>query len=129
MLPARMPLAQRDSVGSELEFILRSLVELKLQLEDLRRQINQPVARPVEVIDMGRIAAVPQVGEVEEVGEAEKVDDSSVVYREGMTMAQVEKAAIEATLKETKGNRRKTASKLGIGERTLYRKIKEYGLE
>jgi DNA-binding NtrC family response regulator len=33
---------------------------------------------------------------------------------------------IEAALKETRGNRRRAAELLGIGERTLYRKIKEY---
>ncbi len=51
-----------------------------------------------------------------------------IVYRRGMTMAEVERAAIEATLKETHGNRRKAADVLGIGERTLYRKLKEYQL-
>ena len=35
---------------------------------------------------------------------------------------------IEAALKETRGNRRRAAELLGIGERTLYRKIKEYRL-
>ena len=39
-----------------------------------------------------------------------------------------EKAAIEAALKDCGGNRRKAAVALGVGERTLYRKIKEYGL-
>ena len=33
---------------------------------------------------------------------------------------------VKPTLKETKGNRRRAAEMLGIGERTLYRKIKEY---
>jgi DNA-binding NtrC family response regulator len=55
-------------------------------------------------------------------------DDQSVVYRPGMTMAQVEKSTIAAALEATKGNRRRAAEQLGIGERTLYRKIKEYGL-
>jgi DNA-binding NtrC family response regulator len=41
-------------------------------------------------------------------------------------MADIERAAIEAALKETRGNRRRAAEMLGIGERTLYRKIKEY---
>jgi DNA-binding NtrC family response regulator len=45
-----------------------------------------------------------------------------------MSMADVERAAIEASLKETHGNRRKAAEMLGIGERTLYRKLKEYAL-
>ena len=35
---------------------------------------------------------------------------------------------IAAALQETGGNRRRAAEKLGIGERTLYRKIKEFGL-
>jgi DNA-binding NtrC family response regulator len=46
----------------------------------------------------------------------------------GTKMADVERAVIEAALKETKGNRRRAAVMLGIGERTLYRKIKEYRL-
>jgi len=43
-------------------------------------------------------------------------------------MAEVERAAIEAALRDTKGNRRRAAEVLGIGERTLYRKLKEYAL-
>ncbi len=35
---------------------------------------------------------------------------------------------IAETLKSTGGNREEAAEMLGIGERTLYRKIKEYGL-
>jgi DNA-binding NtrC family response regulator len=45
-----------------------------------------------------------------------------------MTMAQIERAAIEATLRETRGNRRKAAELLGIGERTMYRKLRDYQL-
>jgi DNA-binding NtrC family response regulator len=44
-------------------------------------------------------------------------------------MADVEKATIAAALKEHRGNRRRAAEVLGIGERTLYRKIKSYELE
>ena len=44
----------------------------------------------------------------------------------GTKMADIERSAIESALKETRGNRRKAAEMLGIGERTLYRKIKEY---
>jgi DNA-binding NtrC family response regulator len=51
------------------------------------------------------------------------------VYEEGMKMADVERAAIAAALRATRGNRRKAAETLGIGERTLYRKLKEYHLE
>ena len=41
----------------------------------------------------------------------------------------LEKEAIRQTLQLTAGNREKTAEMLGIGERTLYRKIKEFGID
>jgi two-component system response regulator HydG len=47
----------------------------------------------------------------------------------GWTMAEIESFAIKQTLKSVKGNREETAKLLGIGERTLYRKIKEYAVE
>jgi len=46
----------------------------------------------------------------------------------GRSLAEVEKALIEANLTLCEGNREKTAKLLGMGERTLYRKLKEYGL-
>lgn len=46
----------------------------------------------------------------------------------GRSLEDVEKHFIAETLKLTGGNREETARMLGIGERTLYRKIKEYGL-
>ncbi|MBV8782395.1 MAG: sigma-54-dependent Fis family transcriptional regulator, partial [Phycisphaerae bacterium] len=46
----------------------------------------------------------------------------------GISMAQAERELIRNTLKLTNGNREQAAKILGIGERTLYRKIKEYGM-
>jgi two-component system, NtrC family, response regulator HydG len=46
----------------------------------------------------------------------------------GWTLADVEKMFIAGTLRVSGGNRELAASKLGIGERTLYRMIKEYEL-
>ena len=43
-------------------------------------------------------------------------------------MEQIEREAIRHTLKAMEGNREQTAKALQIGERTLYRKLKEYGL-
>src|SRR5213592_1026239 len=121
-LPMRLPAATREIAGQELEFIFRSLVELKLQMEELRRRLEE---RPqhVEVIEVG-----PGAGASLPTVDAEPVPDGHVVYRAGMTMADVERAAIEGALKETRGNRRRAAEVLGIGERTLYRKLKEYAL-
>jgi len=46
----------------------------------------------------------------------------------GISIEQAEKELIRNTLEMTEGNREQAARILGIGERTLYRKIKEYGL-
>jgi two-component system response regulator HydG len=46
----------------------------------------------------------------------------------GHTLEEIEKYYIQRTLEATQGNREEAAKVLGIGERTLYRKIKEWGL-
>jgi DNA-binding NtrC family response regulator len=46
----------------------------------------------------------------------------------GASLNEIEKKAIMDTLAKTEGNREQAAKILGIGERTLYRKIKEYNL-
>src|SRR5881296_1573850 len=129
MLPMRLLGPGRDVGGSggagaqELEFIFRSLVELKLQVEELRRRLEERPGR-LEVIEVGPGSAVTSGTPIE----AAPMPEGEVLYRAGMTMADVERAAIEAALRETQGNRRKAAEILGIGERTLYRKLKAYQL-
>ncbi len=125
LLPMRLG-GQRDggSAGQELEFILRSLVDLRLQIEELRRRLDDHPQR-VQVIELADHSTVADVmSDNDRDG-----GDHPVLYRPGMTMAEVERATIEAALKEYRGNRRRAAEILGIGERTLYRKIKAYHLE
>jgi len=122
-LPVRIVGATRDVAGKELEFIFRSLVELKLQVEELRRRLDdRPAPRRVEVIEVDTHR--PPLATID----ADAAEPETVLYRAGMSMADVERAAIEAALRETRGNRRKAAEVLGIGERTLYRKIKQYAI-
>jgi len=120
--------------GRELEFILRSLLELKLQVEDLRRRMDEgpslggrgafigEVPAPSRYVDAG----APMISGI---GPRDETPPPNVVtIAPGTKMSEVERAVIEAALKETRGNRRRAAELLGIGERTLYRKIKEYRL-
>jgi DNA-binding NtrC family response regulator len=123
LLPMRIGATHRDLPGQEVEFILRSLMDLRLQVDELRRRLDDRPQR-VQVIELGQgnpVADLLPESEAEEKGE--------IVYRPGMTMAEVERAAIAAALLQFRGNRRKAAEVLGIGERTLYRKIKAYKLE
>jgi DNA-binding NtrC family response regulator len=121
LLPVLASPTGRGPSGQELEFILRSIMDLRLQVEELRRRLEQRPSK-VQVIEIPETSVVPLHEVVPESAGAD------VLYRPGMTMADVEKATIGAALRESRGNRRQAASKLGIGERTLYRKIKEYGL-
>jgi len=98
-------------------------VELKLQVEELRRRLDEQPQR-VEVIEVGPGSSMAPGSPPA----AEPAPEGEVLYRAGMTMAEVERAAIEAALRDTKGNRRKAAEVLGIGERTLYRKLKQYAI-
>ena len=49
-------------------------------------------------------------------------------FEEGVTIEDQEKALIEKALHAANGYRKEAAAKLGISERTLYRKMKEYDL-
>jgi DNA-binding NtrC family response regulator len=129
LLPVRIGSLVRDAGGGngpgahELEFILRSLIDLKLQVEELRRRLDEGPGR-VQVIEVGDHSVENALTDGGDNGAP-----PPVLYRSGMTMAEVERAAIEAALREHRGNRRRAAEVLGIGERTLYRKIKAYHLE
>ncbi|HET7631915.1 MAG TPA: sigma-54 dependent transcriptional regulator [Gemmatimonadaceae bacterium] len=146
LLPVRVPgLPMGLGAGGsgpdpETEFIVRSLLELKLQVEELRHRLDGRAGRLVERgagdwlgevpghADVGGMGAGfggrgPAVSAIEAQGAA---PPNEVVIPTGTKMAEVERRVIEAALRETRGNRRKAAEMLGIGERTLYRKIKEY---
>jgi DNA-binding NtrC family response regulator len=126
--------------GREMEFIVRSLVELKLQVEELRRRLDdESAARPgwLGEIRPGATtvtSAGVEGGTVQPAfglpGAIEAPDPTplptTVTIAPGMTMAEIERRAIEAALRATRGNRRRAADMLEIGERTLYRKLKEY---
>ena len=116
--------------GRELEFIVRSLVELKLQVEELRRRVDDDrdarAAGWVGELRPGVSGLVSLTGGVEP--RDQPPPPNTVTITPGMTMAEIERSAIEAALKETRGNRRKAADMLAIGERTLYRKLKEYNI-
>jgi two-component system response regulator HydG len=66
----------------------------------------------------------PEINQIRRLGPGRKTSANLA----GVSLDELEKQAIADTLSKTGNNREKTAKELGIGERTLYRKIKEYGL-
>ncbi|MCG6956254.1 MAG: sigma-54 dependent transcriptional regulator [Gemmatimonadetes bacterium] len=152
--PSALPTGGRD-LRPELEFIFRTLVDLRVDMDDLRRQFEAyrretalvPVdggfhpreiaARGVSVGAYTPDSVVDEEPTVHEVveqpphehGAPSPEPEGTVVFRPGMTMEDMEREAIRAALRAVGGNRRRAAEMLGIGERTLYRKIAGYGLD
>jgi len=129
VLPPTSSTRESDGVtGRELEFIFRSLVDLRLQVEELRRRLDDGPRRAdlgVEVqhpaISGGNITTLAAP-----LAPPSPPPPNVMTVVPGMTMADIERGAIESALRETAGNRRRAAELLGIGERTLYRKLREY---
>jgi DNA-binding NtrC family response regulator len=145
LLPVHVPTIEPGpNAAPELEFIFRTLLQLRIDVDDLRRQfdaykrthpeIGSPFAPPYVMPPMVPPALASRGTAIEDavVRETDSADTDDehgvVVFRPGKTMAELEKEAITAALKEVAGNRRRAAEMLGMGERTLYRKIKEYGI-
>ncbi len=131
---AREP--EPGAAGSpEMEFILRTLFDLKVDVDDLRRELDDYRDRPRHRIEVPTYAAYPSLPPaplpLEPPPDSDRDDepDGAVVFRPGMTMQDLEREAIVAALREVDGNRRRAAEMLDIGERTLYRKIKDYRLK
>ena len=101
-------IANKTVEQAERELIYRALVELKGSILELRDVVMQ---------------GVPAQREMEE---------SSVDRSNGngtATLQEMERRMIISALERHKGNRRLAAKELEISERTLYRKIKEFGLQ
>jgi len=95
-------------------------------VRQLRNMIESMVVVDIdEVLDVDDLPAelAPVGGTVDVVIERDGLKELV-----GKPISEIEKLFIGETLKTTGGNREEAAGMLGIGERTLYRKIKEYGL-
>ena len=97
---------------AERELIYRTLISLKLDMTEVKEMLNRLMADRATTV-MGNPAPASN-----ENGNA--VSPS--------TMSGMERQLIKETLEKYMGSRRKTARALQISERTLYRKINEYGL-
>lgn len=62
------------------------------------------------------------------VPHAEIINEPIAVHEEDLSLEKREKKMIEQALAKYHGNRRKASAELGISERTIYRKIKEYNI-
>jgi transcriptional regulator with GAF, ATPase, and Fis domain len=100
--------ANKTVAQAERELMYRALVDLKSSIMELRDIVLQGAATQERVQDVG----------------ANRSNGNGV-----MTLDEMERRMIVSALDRNKGNRRLAAKELNISERTLYRKIKEFGLQ
>ena len=92
-------------------------------ISDLRDISDVPSVRDIsDIQDLAHAKPDPQVIEAEEIKEPEEEEDTS------LNLNDLSRQMIERALERNNGNRKKAAEELGISDRTLYRKIKKYGL-
>jgi DNA-binding NtrC family response regulator len=122
-----------DSSKAEVDLMLRQLFLLKQDTEIIQKLLMS-----------GTISATHSENNINSINPLEKnlqfPQKSMEIVEEGfrfirddaigdISIKDLEKELITRTLSFFNNNRRKTAKSLGLSERTLYRKIEEYGLE
>ncbi|NQU28229.1 MAG: sigma-54-dependent Fis family transcriptional regulator [Candidatus Marinimicrobia bacterium] len=122
-------LVDRSPEQAEREIMLRQIFLMRQDIQDIKEVLSgKPVYNPVD-----EIRFLPhEPTEIEPVAPVTTPNDFPMIRGEAigdMTLESLEKEAIMRTLQHFNNNRRAAARSLGMSERTLYRKIDQYGLE
>ena len=139
---------QREhSFENEREILYQILFDLRRDVTELKKLVNSgnvSATAPVPEVQTGKgnvtlmqpSAAYRRKAERKEeespIQEAEEIKENDTTAHADAhtkTLAESERDMIENSLTANNLHRKKAAQQLGISERTLYRKIKEYGLE
>jgi DNA-binding NtrC family response regulator len=114
----------RSPERAERELILRQLLLLRQDVEDIKGMMNPEMQFP-----KNEIQYLPHLRNHDDmkINHTNKLIKSDAIGE--FKLEEINKEAIERTLKYFNNNRRAAAQALGMSERTLYRKITEFGFE
>ena len=106
----------------EIGILYNMVMQNKKEIEELKELLHPAPAAEHEISPTATITIAPSPEtSPRKTFEAEDIEDS-------LRVDEGEKELIRRALEITNGNRKEAAARLGFSERTLYRKIKEYGL-
>ena len=129
--PSVMGSAQMDDMGTERELLYKVLFDMRNDLNDLKRmmmEMRMGSAMPMQPMERKEVIGLLPGNNrpaIEDYAESEEVFDEP---RE-LTKADVQREQIIRALRRHNGRRKEAAAELFMSERTLYRKIKELGIE
>ena len=110
----------------------REMSTLKKQIEDVQggiaAQPSQQLSTAISPLPTTLPAITPQLSPLTEDAEAEEYIEPSPEL-ENLNVNDWSRQALEKALQRNGGNRKKAALELGISDRTLYRRLKQYGLD
>ena len=126
--------------GSEREILYQVLFDMRKDVNDLKSLVNELMnGGTVETASVSPISSFEDLRSVPVVQTypslhpntpvKNELKDTAEYVEETLSLEEVEREMIKKALDRHHGKRNKAASDLKISERTLYRKIKEYGLE
>ena len=121
----------------ERDMLFSMIFSLQREIDSLKQSLGKKDKAPVDLLDsIARDVpdeAPEEVSQVEEVPHSlvriDPLPELGLTPQSGKTLEETERETILEALERNGGRRKATARELNISERTLYRKIKEYGLE
>lgn len=139
------------SFSNEREILYQVLFDMRKDITDLKAVVNNLMTGRVDVPSYDNIVAQPIIPHRKEqevdtvidiipntkhsskkmpqITDDSQIEDTEEYIEESLSISDAEKDTIVKALTRHKGKRKYAAQDLRISERTLYRKIKEYGLE
>ncbi len=117
------------SYEQEREILFNMIFRLQNEIDSLRQGLERNAsAEPAVTRSLVRVADLTD-GVFAPAAAPIDTQHTEVTDSAGMTLEDTERETIRRSLEKNGGRRKATAAELNISERTLYRKIKEYGLE
>jgi transcriptional regulator with PAS, ATPase and Fis domain len=151
-LPVPLRTGEEKNFSNEREILYKVLFDMKSDMHDLKNlvyellssggevtQLTETGTRAVrnlfsdttlhkETLEPVRHTHPVHVG-FPPTGDKSVIQDTEEIVEESLSLTDREKELIKKALDKNNGKRKLAAAELGISERTLYRKIKEYGLD
>jgi transcriptional regulator with PAS, ATPase and Fis domain len=144
-LPAVLDVVDQKTFASEREILYKILFDMRSDMNELKKYVHENMHKsedgemhpasshvmPKFVHDVEPIIADDKPMRKYDIQRdpGDDIQDTQEITEESLSLADKEIEMIRKALEKHKGKRKHAANELGISERTLYRKIKEFNIE